>query len=182
VTDARFVAITTARLSLDLVPLAALTSTARRDVPETCRLLNATLNPEWFEDDWVYAQRAAQCQAEPGFAPWSIRAIRLKATGEVVGHINFHHQPMPFRLADETLTAAEMGYTIFTPYRRNGYGFEAVTTLLTWARQQGVAAALLTIDPANTASLALAARLDARLLGPCGTTPEDPEQLFLIRC
>ena len=90
--------IETDRLILRLVPLAGLASTAAGNIKATQGLVGEKLPEEWFDDSWVYKLRYDQWLADPTYAPWSIRAIASKETGDIVGSMNCHHQPMPFLL------------------------------------------------------------------------------------
>jgi [ribosomal protein S5]-alanine N-acetyltransferase len=157
--------IETDRLVLRLVPLAALASTAAEMVDITKSLIGENLPLEWFAESWVYKTRYDQWVADPSFAPWSVRAIALKDTGQIVGNMNCHHRPMPFVLNGKTCNAVEMGYTIFAPWQRQGIAFEAVNGFVAWAKTEGLEGIILSIQPGNAASLGLAAKFGATHIG-----------------
>jgi RimJ/RimL family protein N-acetyltransferase len=173
--------IVTERLILRTVPLAGLRATADGDRDTAARLIGRRLPEEWFADAWVHGLRFAQWSADPGYGPWSIRAIAEKSTGQIVGNMNCHHSPMPFVLDGETLLAVEAGYTIFTDWRRRGYAAEMLAGFIAWAKSQGVAGLVLSIAPGNLASRALAARFGARQIGSQIDETDGPEDIFFVR-
>ena len=174
--------IETDRLILRLVPLAALASTAAGNIKPTKALVGEKLPEEWFDDSWVYKLRYDQWRADPTYAPWSIRAIASKKTGEIVGSMNCHHKPMPFIRNSKESLATEMGYTIFEPYRRQGIAYEAITGFIAWAKTQGLESIILSIQPANVASLALALKLGATQIGTHIDEKDGPEDVYLFSC
>lgn len=174
--------IETDRLILRLVPLAALASTAAGNIKPTKALVGHKLPEEWFDDSWVYKLRYDQWLADPSYAPWSIRAIASRETGEVVGSMNCHHKPMPFIHNGKESLATEMGYTIFEPYRRQGIAFEAIIGFIAWAKTQGLESVILSIQPANVASLALAQKLGASKIGSHIDEKDGLEDIYLFGC
>src|SRR5258707_14589353 len=101
------------RLILRLVPLVGLAATVAKDRDAARQILGDLLPEEWFEETWVTELRLKQWKENPGYGPWSIRAVALKETGQFIGKINCHHAPMPFLLRGETRLATELGYRIF---------------------------------------------------------------------
>jgi [ribosomal protein S5]-alanine N-acetyltransferase len=174
--------IETERLVLRLVPLAALASTAAEMTGITKNLIGEKLPAEWFDESWVHKTRYDQWVADPAFAPWSIRAIVLKASGQIVGNMNCHHKPMPFALNGKTALGVEMGYTIFDPWQRQGIAFEAVTGFTRWAKSEGVESVILSISPGNVASLALAKKLGAVHIGSQVDERNGPEDIYHFSC
>ena len=171
--------IETDRLILRLVPLAGLAATAAKDA-ETCRrLIGRSLPKAWFEDAWVFDLRLNQWKDDPDYAPWSIRAMILKETGDIVGSINCHDKPLAFEHDGETGPMIEMGYTVFGPFRRQGIATEAINGLAAMARQKSVRWVRLSISPANEASLALARKLGAIKIGTQVDDIDGPEDVFL---
>ena len=84
----------------------------------------------------------------------------VRAIGRpMAGHIGFHGPP-------DVVGRAEMGYTVFPPFRRQGYAMEAAKAMMEWARgRHGVTRFYLSISPENEASLAIAAKLGFRQVG-----------------
>lgn len=172
--------IETERLLLRLVPLAGLAATAAKDVEATQRLIGLKLPEVWFEESWVSELRLNQWKNDPEYGPWSIRAIALKSTGQIIGNFNCHDRPRPFQFHDETGLAIEMGYTIFEPWRRKGIANEAITGFMAHARQHDVRWVLLSISPENQPSLAFAKKLGAEHIGSHIDEKDGPEDIFLI--
>ena len=170
------------RLILRLVPLTALASTAAGNINATQNLIGKKLPEEWFADSWVYKLRYDQWLADPTYAPWSIRAITSKETGEIVGGMNCHHKPMPFIHNGKESLATEMGYTIFETYRRQGIAFEAITAFTAWAKTQDLEIVILSIQPTNVASLALAQKLGATKIGSHIDEKDGLEDIYLFSC
>jgi RimJ/RimL family protein N-acetyltransferase len=97
--------------------------------------------------------RFEQMRSTPADAEWLLRAIVRSHDNGLVGVINFHGAP------DER-GRAELGYTVFEPFRRRGYASEAALGMMQWARKaHGVRTFVLSISPANLPSLSLAAKL-----------------------
>ena len=170
--------IETTRLVLRLVPLAGLAATVAKDL-DACRAIIGDVPPEWFDDDWVADMRLQQWKGDPGYAPWSIRAIALKQTGQIVGYMNCHNKPMSFVYDGTTSLAIELGYDIFAAFRRRGFAYEAIRGFTAWARTQGVARIVLSIAPGNEASRALAMKLGAIRIGSQIDEKDGPEDVYL---
>src|SRR4029079_17604387 len=101
----------------------------------------------------VMQRRLAQMTLDPVSAPWLLRVMVRREDRKAVGYINFHGPP-------NDAGQAELGYTVFPGDRRKGYASEAVEVMMAWARETyGVRRFLLSISPANVASLGLARNL-----------------------
>jgi RimJ/RimL family protein N-acetyltransferase len=174
--------IETDRLILRLVPLAGLASTAAGNIKATQRLIGEKLPEGWFEEGWVFKLRYDQWLADAAYAPWSIRAIAMKNTGQIIGNMNCHHTPMPFLLNGKESLATEMGYTIFEPWRRQGIAYEAITAFTAWAKTQELESIILSIQPTNVASLALALKLGATQIGSQIDEKDGPEDIYHFSC
>lgn len=172
--------IQTERLDLRLVSLAGLAATAAKDRAGTRRTLGKA-PPVWFDEAWVAELRLKQWTDDPAYGPWSIRAIMLRASGEIVGNMNCHHVPMPFVLRGDTVVAVELGYSIFKPWRRRGFALEAIQGFAAWAATQGVRALVLSVSPENIASLGLAAKLNAEKIGSKIDEIDGPEDIYFAR-
>jgi len=147
---------------LDLIPMTPdfLTACLRRDQATAAESLGVPVPDEWFGKSELIALRLEQLLDDPDFQPWCLRAVVLRASREMVGHIGFHTRPDPTYLADIARNAVEFGYTIFASFRRRGYAEEACRGLMAWATAQpGVARFVLSISPENAASLALAQKI-----------------------
>lgn len=136
-----------------------------RDAAE--RELRLRLPDGWpGEDKDMLALRLRQLDSDPAFEPWVVRAMVLKGTEIMVGHIGFHGAPASGDLQGTFPGAVEFGFTVWAPYRRQGYAREAALTLMGWARRsQGVRRFVLSIRPDNVPSQALAAQLGFQRVG-----------------
>lgn len=172
--------IETDRLILRLVPLAGLAATAAKDRDACRRLIGSTLPGQWFDNAWVSELRLGQWKEDPDYAPWSIRAIALKATGGIVGNINCHDKPQPFEHRGHFAPAVEFGYTVFEPHQRQGYALEAIAGLSAFAAHLGVRWVRLSIGPGNGPSLALARKLGAEKIGTQYDDRDGPEDIYLF--
>jgi RimJ/RimL family protein N-acetyltransferase len=65
-----------------------------------------------------------------------------------IGHCGFHGPP-------EMIGRAEIGYTVFTRYRGQGYAKEAAAALVEWAFSQGESEVYASVAPENAPSLAV---------------------------
>ena len=172
--------IETERLVLRLVPMAGLAATAAHDAAACRKLIAADLHPDWFDNAWVADLRLSQWKDDPAYAPWSIRAIALRATGEVVGNINCHDKPEPFSHEGRDGLVVELGYTVFPPWRRQGIAREAIGGLTRFVRSQGVRWIRLSVSPSNAPSQALAKKLGAIRIGTQDDELDGPEDVLLV--
>lgn len=148
------------RLDLILMTPDFFTACLRQDAAEAERILGISPHPEIFLRNELLTMRLAQCYEEPAYAPWTLRAIVLRETGQMVGHIGFHTEPNPDYLAELAPNALEFGYSVYTEFRRRGFAEEACRGVMDWAAgQPGVERFVLSISPENEPSLALAQKL-----------------------
>jgi RimJ/RimL family protein N-acetyltransferase len=162
---------------LELVPLTRefLDAALAGDSGEASRLLGARVPDDWPDLRDTQALFLERLRAEPALAPWSMRAIVLRAERRMVGRIGCHGAPTP--------DGVELAYAVFEPDRRRGYAREACQALMDWARREhGVERIVLSIAPANVASLgvarslALATAIHAPLGAPLGRTSEQGDE------
>jgi len=119
-------------------------------IPADCSLLGKK---------WV-AHRLGLIEADPLQHPWMYRAMVRKTDNLMVGFISFHHKAPDPDLAEFSPFAAELGYTVESDFRRQGFAKESVKAMMDWAeREHGVETFILSISPTNTPSLALAESL-----------------------
>lgn len=93
-----------------------------------------------------------------GFYEYGLWALVEKREGMIIGKAGVSQ-------AWEYGEGVELGYHIFRPYRRNGYGKEACTAVLSWCRKEMEVPVYTKIDASNEASIKLAQRLGFRLIG-----------------
>jgi [ribosomal protein S5]-alanine N-acetyltransferase len=123
-------------------------------------------------EDWPDAHdagflnlRLRQMRERPETQEWFAYAVVLP-NGErpMIGHAGFHGPPGVN--ARKAADAVEVGYTIFDPYRRNGYATEAVRALLGWATaEHGIQHFIASVSPENEPSLAIVRRLGFQKVG-----------------
>jgi len=130
------------------------------NLPESERLIGASLPPGWPDCANLLKLRLKQMDADPTYELWSLRAMVLRSERTMVGHFGFHTQPGADYLEPYSPGAVEFGFEVFPPYRRRGYAREASLEMMQWAGEvHGVRTFVVSIRPDNTASLALAAQL-----------------------
>lgn len=147
---------------LDLIPLspAFLRASLELDLAEATSLLGAELPAEWPDHPPLLRLRLKQLEAEPTLEPWLLRAMVLRSHRIMIGHIGFHEAPNPEHLREISPGAAEFGFSVYPPFRRQGYAREASIAIMDWARrEQSVTRFILTIEPNNLPSQSLAAQL-----------------------
>jgi RimJ/RimL family protein N-acetyltransferase len=123
-------------------------------------------------EDWPYHQLReslpiimAEMEREPGEARWLWLVIEPVNSGaaRVIGDLGFHG---PFQDG----AAAEIGYVLDEAARGRGYAAEAAAALIAWVfAHTGVSEVIAQIEPDNTASLRVAAKL-----GMSERTPRSP--------
>lgn len=123
--------------------------------------LQVSLPSDWPGDSRDFLSlRLKQLEAEPALQPWLLRAMALRETNAMIGHIGFHAAPGAEYLRKFSPGGVEFGFTVFPAFRRQGYAREASLALMRWARQiHRVTKFVMSIRPDNNASQALAAQL-----------------------
>ena len=137
--------------------------------------LGAVLPDEFPNEDELHGFLAVQLQrmeASPDRRAWMARLMRSRA-GEAIGHCGFHGPP-------EIIGRAEIGYTVFERFRRQGYATEAARALLRWAFRHGEKEVYASVSPHNAASLAVVRRLGFRQVGTQEDEVDGPELVFAI--
>ena len=108
-------------------------------------------------------------EAEPNRRGWMAR-LMVTHDGEFVGHCGFHGPP-------DVIGRAEIGYTVFTPFRGRGYAQEAAAALTGWAFDQGEDRVYASVSPTNAPSLAVIRRLG---FAQVGTQEDEVDGLELV--
>ena len=136
------------------------------DRDSAARLLNCRIGPDVDLERMPLAMRLNQLRADPGIEPWLLRAMVERASGEMIGNIGFHTPPRPDYLSNIAPDAVELGYTVYPPFRRQGYATEAALALMHWAYvAHGQRCFFLSISPQNVASTAMAKSLGFETCG-----------------
>src|SRR5687768_3866196 len=113
---------------------AFLRASLRGATEEAANCIGLRLPASWPENESVLALRLEQIESNPALQPWLLRAIGLRRSREMVGHIGFHSSPGASYLEQWSPDGVEFGFTIFPPHRRKGYAREACVALMQWAR------------------------------------------------
>jgi RimJ/RimL family protein N-acetyltransferase len=141
---------------------------------EAERIAGAPLPAEFPNDDELAGFLPIQLrriESAPDRRQWMARLMRTKE--KIVGHCGFHGPP-------EIVGRAEIGYTVFTAYRRHGYATEAARALVDWAFEQGEPRVFASISPDNAPSLALVTRLGFTQVGTQEDEIDGLELVFAI--
>jgi [ribosomal protein S5]-alanine N-acetyltransferase len=164
---------------LELVPLSSRFLDAlldgRREDAESA--IGIELPPAWPDgpDLRFLRLRREQAREDPAREEWLPRAIALN--DRMIGHIGFHGPPGVN--GPKKPDALEVGYTVFEPFRRQGYATEAVVAILAWARDEhGVGHFIASVSPQNEPSLALVRRLGFRRTGTQWDDEDGEELVF----
>jgi [ribosomal protein S5]-alanine N-acetyltransferase len=93
--------------------------------------------------------RVRQVSADPAVNPWLLRLAVDRATGTIVGLVNFHDRP-------DADGRVEIGYRVLPAYRRRGYAREMATTMWSYAATHpDVRTLVASVAPDNAPSRAI---------------------------
>ncbi|MBA3943047.1 MAG: GNAT family N-acetyltransferase [Herpetosiphonaceae bacterium] len=146
-------------------------------------LLEITIPPAWLDERDLMQLRLEQVRVEPAYAPWMLRAMRLRETGQMVGHIGFHTQPGAEYLRALAPDGVEFGYTVFPQFRRHHYAHEASVALMRWTQTTyGVNRFVVSVRPDNVPSLGLIHNLGFQKIGSQIDEEDGPEDIFSLYC
>jgi RimJ/RimL family protein N-acetyltransferase len=168
--------IRTKRLELVAFDPRAIRALLDGDRAEAGRIAGMALPDEFPEPDDLDGFLSVQLQrieAAPHRRAWTARLMRSRANGEAVGHCGFHGPP-------EIIGRAEIGYTVFERFRRQGYATEAAGALVRWALQRGETKVYAAVSPDNPASLAVVRSLGFRQVGTQEDEIDGLELVFAI--
>jgi RimJ/RimL family protein N-acetyltransferase len=172
--------IETERLILRIASLDALQATINGDIAAAAGHLQLNVPQDWLDQRWIAQLRFEQWQQDPAYGPWSVRAIGLKDTLDMIGYINCHASPDPEYMEGKAPNGVEIGYMLFEPWRRQGYAHEAIAGFMKWAKVHGVDSIVLSISPTNAASLSLARSFGAVQIGSHVDEHDGPEDIYLV--
>lgn len=129
-----------------------------RDSDELSALIGLKVATAWLCETELAALRLHDVMTCPDSLPWSVRAVALRDSGEMIGHAGFHSCPAPDYLAPYAADAVEIGYTIYPRHRRQGHARDVLLALIRWAHvEHGVPRFVASVSPDNLASCALLA-------------------------
>lgn len=116
--------------------------------------------------------RAPQVQKDPSTNTWFIRWIVLRDTNDIIGSLSFHGPP------DER-GMLEIGLGVHEKFQRQGFGREALVGMWNWAaRRDDVSVFRYTVDPGNTASVALVRAMGFTCVGQQIDEIDGPEDVY----
>ena len=148
--------IVTPRLVLRLMNTEVISACLDRKLDEAALLLGAKIPVELLENLNTFNYNRQQLEADQNYKPWSARAIILANENIMVGIVRFHSTPDPEYLRVYTRGAVELGYRIFSGYRRMGYAKETVKAVLEWAGVNfNITSFVASVSPTNFPSLSL---------------------------
>jgi ribosomal-protein-alanine N-acetyltransferase len=171
----------TPRLVLRTMSVCFLEASLGDEVSAAEALIGLRLPPAWFAEKTLMELRLEDLENDPAYLDWSLRAIALRSTREMVGYLGFHSRPDPAYLQPFAANAVELGYTIFPQYRQHGFATEAVIGVIGWAhRIASISNFVVSIAPDNQPSRAIAARLGFRRIGETSDEFDAIEEVFLL--
>ena len=131
------------------------------------------------------AFRLAQLRAMPELLPWLMYAIVRRSDAQMVGHVGFHGAPGLHSLddlSDLAHDALEIGYSVFPPFRRNGYALAATKALIQWANtDRGITFFVASINHENTASQGVATKTGFKFYRNFDPTDSEREDVYTMR-
>lgn len=165
--------IETSRLRLELLTPKVLEMLLERDIDGASRAQGVVFTEDFLLSvNDLFLTRQLEGVRKRSLTPgWSARLVLRKSDDRLLGHCGFHGAP-------EDVGRAEIGYTIFAPYRRRGYASEATQGLVDWAREQQSTAVYAAVSPDNSASLGVVARVGFRRVGIQGKDGDHEEYVF----
>jgi [ribosomal protein S5]-alanine N-acetyltransferase len=173
--------IETPRLLLRIIEPAALRAGIAGDRRAVELSLGATVPADLIAEPDVLRHAEARLGEDVEYLPWSARAILLKESRRMVGHVRFHSRPDADYLHPYVRHAVEFGYVVFADCRRRGYAEEALGGLMRWASEtRGVARFVATIAPDNQPSTRLAAKLGFKRIGEDVDPVDGIEYVYLL--
>jgi RimJ/RimL family protein N-acetyltransferase len=168
-------------LRLELIPLTPeaiekLMAGDRRGAEATLGVTFPDEFPAPGERDGFLPIQLERMGAAPKRRDWMARIMVSRGDDRVaIGHCGFHGPP-------EMIGRAEIGYTVFTHYRGQGYAKEAAAALVEWAFfVQGENDVYASVAPDNAPSLAVVRSLGFTQIGTQIDEVDGLELVFVRR-
>jgi RimJ/RimL family protein N-acetyltransferase len=163
---------------LELVPLEpeAIRSLVGGDRARARELIGRDLPDEFPNADDLAGFLPVQLhrmESTPDRREWMARLMVTK-DGRLVGHCGFHGPP-------DVIGRAEIGYTVFSEFRGQGYAREAAGALVRWAFDHGQREVYAAVSPDNAASLAVVRALGFIQVGTQADEVDGLELVFAVR-
>ncbi|MEL6809848.1 MAG: GNAT family N-acetyltransferase [Bacteroidota bacterium] len=163
--------IQTERLQLQQISL--------KDAPFYVQLFNTEAWLKYIGDRNVRSVSQAEAYIEKNYLPsykkhgYGAYTVKLKETGQTIGACGLYKR--------DSLEYPDIGFSFLTEYIGKGYGFEAASAVLEYARDVlGLNTILGVTVSYNTASIKLLEKLGLRQKGTF-TFHNDPEELLLFQ-
>ena len=173
--------IETARLLLRHIAPRAIQAGLSGDLGTMAQDLAATVPRDLLEKPDVLRYSQARLADDAHYLPWSARAIILRASMVMVGHVRFHSSPDPDYLRPYARGAVEFGYEVFAAHRRQGYAEEALLGLMQWARRtHDVGRFVASVSPDNLPSANLVTKLGFEKVGEQVDPVDGIEYVYLL--
>lgn len=142
-------------------------------------------DPEDSEADRIFRDRQRlkeyiQCQY--GFYGYGVWAVTERQSGVIVGKAGVTNAGWESESGHDTGEALELGYHIFTPYRRQGYAREACEGILDWCREYGVPCVYAKTDSRNRKSVILLEKMGFCLIDQRCSGSGQKQFLFRRNC
>ena len=170
-----------ARLELIAMSPDFLEACLKGELESASQTIGLLIPPEWLEMKWLMELRLKQMRENPVLVPWILRAVGLRETKIMIGHVGFHTLPGAEYLNPYARGSVEFGYSIFPNYRRMGYASEAAQALMDWAtREHEVTHFIVSISPTNEPSLRLAKKFGFHKVGAATDDEGGVEDVFLL--
>ena len=165
--------IETSRLQLILLSPEALQMLRDQDYEGASRAQGFDFSADFLHsvNDVFLTRHLEGLRKRPLTPGWFVRAILQKDDDLLIGHCGFHGCP-------EDVGRAEIGYTIFAPYRKRGYVAEAAQGLVEWARAQGSRVVFAAISSNNASSIGVVRKLGFQQTGIQGNDVDGEEFVF----
>ena len=146
--------IETPRLHLVVLEASALEALRSHERETAARLQGFGFTDEFLAtvNDVFLGRQIEGHERNPTSRGWYARGILRRDDGALIGHCGFHGTP-------EDVGRAEIGYTVFAPYRHMGFASEAAQGLLEWAKEQGTRVVFASVSFDNQPSLSVVATL-----------------------
>ena len=172
----------TPRLILRLMSVPFLEACVAGDLVTAEKVIGLGLSEELHSSKHWMAIRINDLRTDPDYRPWSLRAIADATSGRMIGQIGFHSRPNPEYLRPFVGDGIELGYGVFTAYRRQGFAQEAIGGLVGWAaREHGVRNFVVSISPANIPAAALARKLGFQKIGEHMDDEDGLEEVYVLK-
>jgi len=118
------------------------------------------------------AWRVPQVRIDPRVNKWFVRWIVLKLSREIIGSTSFHGSP-------DTKGMIEIGLAINQKFQNQGYGFEALAGMWSWASTYPEVKTLrYTVSADNLASIALVDKFGFHHVGQQMDEIDGPEEIY----